>query len=469
MAVKQAEIKLLPSDIDAEESVNGSILIDPDAIRKVIPLLNSGQFWSEANEAIFQAALELYHRKEGLNQITIASELDRVGKLDSMGGTAYLSHLISICPTSLDIEHYGKIVYRKAVQRELIKKASELETLGYEGKSDTNELISEAMSRMESFRHINGEVIGKDIVTPRQSSEEVLEIVEGYKNPASRISWGLRGLDELTTGLYRSEVIIIAGTTGTGKSQLMLDAAINAANQGKVVLWASVEMGSRGLNERRLARKLGMDIRELRTNGVPDDREADVMALIAEIDEQPIYFLKSGISSDTIRYEAERLQEEKGLDIVFIDYIQKLRDCYGDRENQNVRVSRASNKIKALSVDLDVPVVAASQLHRIEGRGDPHPILSDLRDSGSLEQDADGVLMLYRDRDNSDEIIKQRLDVAWAKGRQVELDHPIEMRWKKEIHGYDPDYFMPFSTDKGQRIYQTYKPTQGNMEGSNDT
>lgn len=422
------EGKLPPHDIDAEEAVVGSILIDGSAFYKVGILLQVSDFYTEQNSVIYGACSTLYERGEAINQITVAQELNRLEKLETCGGAAYLSHLVAICPTSLDIEPYAQIVKRLAVSRRTIILGGGIASLGYDAEPNINSGINKIVEMVSEFRQKN--VAFDDIVTPKGAADILMNLIHEYNNPQHSFRWGFQDLDDITAGIY-PELIIIGSRPGVGKTQLMLDIAENLWS--KAILFCTAEMSTRALLERKIARELRMDIKQLRRHGLDEKGMDQAIELSGKVSEQQIFYLPKGSSSQDVYNEAKKLKESVGLDIVFVDYLQLLSDCWRtDKENQNIRVGKACKVLKSLVTDLQVPVVVASQLSRnLEYRVQKRPTLSDLRDSGNIEQDADVVLLLYRDEDKDD-----LLEIKMAKNRQLGQAKKITLQWVADRHCY---------------------------------
>jgi len=428
--------RLPPHDQDAEEAVIGSLLIDGEAIRLVAESLKASDFYHEQNRWIYEACLPIHKRREAINQITIAQELSRQGKLEDCGGAAYLSHLISICPTSLDIEHYAAIVRRLSACRQMIALSGQLASLGYEASPDTNEMIERGIKLFDQYRKEN--VSFEELITPYQAGEEVIDLIKKYNEPGHAMSWGFRDLDDITTGIY-PEFVIVGARPSVGKTQIMKDIAENVATQGKTILFASAEMSISALMERKIARELGISIQEIRRHGIPEEHMDKVIELSGQVSESRIYYLPRGVSSRDIYNQAKRMKETIGLDILFVDYLQFLNDCWATgRENQNVRVGEVCKRLKSIVNDLEIPVIVASQLSRsLEHRAEDSrkPNLADLRDSGNIEQDADVVFLLWRDPEDD-----RVLEVKMAKNRQLGDAPAIKLIWLSERHRYGDAY-----------------------------
>jgi replicative DNA helicase len=395
--------KLPPHDIDAEEAVVGSLLIDGAAIYKVTILLQQSDFYSERNLWIYGACLSLHQRNEAINQITVAQELDRQGKLEACGGAAYLSHLISICPTSLDIEHYAQIVYRLSMMRHLIKAANQIAEIGYKADPDVDATLSNAEDILFRLRHGQSP---RDFVHIRQVLDKYFETAaptteaEGYPGePLPQVLSGFTGLDELLGGFQRSDLVIVAGRTSMGKTSLALNIARNAAvEQRACVAMFSLEMAREPLVLRLLAGEAKIDNRRVRLGLHSEEEEKRIMSATGVLSEAPIYIDDSPrLRVVDMRSKARRLYNERGINLIIVDHL-GLMQAEWRVENRVQEISYISRSLKGLARELNVPLIAVSQLSRASERRESHrPQLSDLRDSGSIEQDADVVVFIYRD------------------------------------------------------------------------
>jgi len=398
--------KLPPHDIDAEEAVNGSLLIDGTAIHKVATLLKPSDFYHEQSQRVYEACLSLYSRPggpEAINQITVAQELDRQGKLESCGGAAYLSHLISIVPTSLDIEHYAQIVQRLSVMRGLINAAGQIAAIGYEANPDIDASLSRAEEVLFRLRHGQSP---RDFVLIRQVLDKYFEAApspaaeaEGYRAPLPYVLSGFNKLDELLGGFQRSDLTVVGGRPSLGKTSLALCIARNAAvEQGACVALFSLEMARESVVLRLLSSESGVNLRRVRLGLQNEDEEKHIMDATGILSEAPIYIDDSPqLRVVEMRSKARRLHFERGIDLVVVDYLQ-LMEGEGRVDNRVQEVSYISRSLKGLARELNVPVLAVSQLSRaVMGRASHKPQLSDLRESGSIEQDADVVMFIHRD------------------------------------------------------------------------
>ena len=396
--------KLPPHDIDAEEAVNGSLLIDGSSVYKVATFLTQQDFYSEQNQLIYSACLSLYQRSEAINQITVAQELDRNGKLEGCGGTAYLSHLISIVPTSLDIENYAQIVYRLSLMRGLITAGGQIAAIGYDSDPDIEASLSRAEDALFRLRH--GQSLS-DFVHVRQVLDRYFESTpgdaagEGEQRPIFQVLSGFIGLDEFLGGFQPSDLVIIAGRTSMGKTSLALSIARNAAvEHGACVALFSLEMAREPLVLRLLSNESGINSRRVRLGGhLEEEEEKQIMEATGVLSEASIYIDDSPqLRVVEMRSKARRLYYEHKVDLILVDYLQLVEVENNRRENRVQEIGRITRSLKALARELNVPVIAMSQLSRqVDWRASHIPQLSDLRESGNIEQDADIVMFVHRE------------------------------------------------------------------------
>lgn len=412
--------KLPPRDTDAEEAVIGSLLIDGAAIYKIAVLIKPSDFYSDRNSQIYEACLSLYQRSEAINQITVAQELDRQDKLEACGGSAYLSHLISIVPTSLDIEHYAQIVYRLSIMRRLIAASNQIAAIGYEADPDVDSSLSRAEEVLFKIRQGQDT---RDLVPIRQVLDKYFEATvpgaaasEGQPEYIPYIKSSFTGLDDFLSGFQRSDLIIAAGRPSMGKTSLVLNIARNAAvEQGACVAIFSLEMSRESLVLRLLSSESGVNLSRVRFGLHGEAEERKVMDATGSLAEAPIYIDDSPqLRVVEIRSKLRQLYHDRGVDLVIIDYLQLIQG-EGKRENRVQEISYITRYLKGIARELNVPVIAASQLSRaVEWRTSHRPQLSDLRESGSIEQDADIVLFIYRD------------EVRYSSQQEWEAEHPGE-------------------------------------------
>ncbi len=417
--------RLPPHDIDAEEAAMGSLLIDSAAMYKMDGVIQPLDFYSERNRWIYEACLALRQRDEAINQITVAQELARQGRLEACGGAAFLSHLISICPTSLDIEHYAGIIYRLSMMRRLISAADKISAIGYQADPDVDTSLDKAEDVLFGLRRGQSP---RDFVHIRQLLDKYFEPetppeeVPGQAAAIARVISGYTGLDEFLGGFQRSDLIIIAGRPSMGKTSLALSIARNASvTQSACVAMFSLEMSSESLVQRLLASEARVNSRRIRL-GTPrtDEEERRIMDAMGILSEAPFYIDDSPqLKVVEMRSKARRLHYERGVNMIIIDHL-GLMQAESKMENRVQEISYITRSLKALARELNVPVIAVSQLSRAaEWRASHRPQLSDLRDSGSIEQDADIVLFIYRDEyyfRTEEEWRKEHLDEEYPRG-----------------------------------------------------
>ena len=393
--------KLPPHDIEAEEAVIASLLVDPEAIYKVAPRLKSEDFFREKNAWVYDACRALWDRSESINQITVTHELARDGKLQAVGGASYLSRLVTELPTSVGVEHYAGIIQRDATYRRLISAAGQIAQIAYLGRSDVADVLSRAETLVAAVRQ--GDTL-RDFVHIRELLQAYLDSAEtgggAITSPVRGVTTGFMDLDTVLAGLKRGDLIIVAARPGLGKTSLVLNFAKNAAasQQQARVAFFSVEMAAEQLAQRLVAMESGVDSTRLAFGQHSDRDERRISHALGVLADLPIYFDDSaGLTIAEMRAKARRLQLEHGLDLIVVDYLQLMHSGMRS-ENRVQEVSYISRSLKQLARDLDVPVIACSQLSRAaEARANNVPQLSDLRESGSIEQDADVVMFIYRE------------------------------------------------------------------------
>ena len=394
--------RLPPHNLEAEEAVLGSLFLDDQAISRVADVLSADDFFGIINRPIYEACLALYQRNEAINEITVAHELAQRQKLDEVGGSAHLSEIIARVPTPLHVEFYAQIVRRTAMLRRLIDAAGKIAALGYAGDPDVEVVLSQAEEYLFRLRY--GQV-SRDFVDMRHLMDQFLKTTEvPQKVLDERVTAVLSGfsqLDELLGGLQRSDLVILAARTTLGKSSLALNIARNASvEQGANVGIFSLEMAKEQVAQRLLACEAGVDSRRLRLGQHDRADEQRIVEATGVLADAPIYVDDSPFQTvAAMRSKARRLHHELpgGLNLIVVDYLQLLHGN-GRAENRVQEVSMITRSLKALARELDVPILAISQLSRaVEMRPSHEPQLSDLRESGSIEQDADVVLLLYRE------------------------------------------------------------------------
>ncbi|MFW6057020.1 MAG: replicative DNA helicase, partial [Chloroflexota bacterium] len=390
--------KLPPHDIEAEEALLGSLLIDPDAILKVVTSLKKDDFFDGANGAVYEACVALYQRGDAINQITVAHELMRGGLLEKIGGAAYLSHLIGSVPTSLHAEYYGQIVEQASVMRRLITAGTQIAGIGYEGGPDVEESLSRAEDALFKVRMREST---RDFVAVRDVLSDYFEAAgatgEETAEGLLHAKTGFQGLDGLLGGLHRSDLIVLAARPSLGKTTLALDIARHAAlSQNACVALFSLEMSAESVVQRMLAAEADVDFWQVRLGRFFEHEERKIMDAAGKLSETHVYVDDTPQAGTmTIRSKAKRLDFEHRLDLVIIDYLQLIQGSGGRNETRVQELSQITRSLKLMARELDVPVIAVSQLSRaVEWRASHVPQLADLRESGTIEQDADIVLFI---------------------------------------------------------------------------
>lgn len=393
--------RLPPHDIEAEEAVIAALLVDSEAIYKVTPILKPPDFFREKNAWIYEAAVDLWGRDESINQITIAHELSRHERLEEVGGQSYLGDIIRQLPTSVGVEFYAQIVKRDSTYRGLINAATGILQLAYEAPAEIDTVFSRSEELIQRLRGGEG---FRDFVHISQLLqaylEEDVEAVE--RRELAAIEAGFSDLDHLLGGLKRSDLVIVGARPSVGKSSFALGIARNAAiNQNANVAFFSLEMSAEQLAVRLLAGESGVDSTRLRLGGQTELEERRIIRATGELAEANIWFDDSPVlTAAELRSKVRRLAGSHGVDLVVVDYLQLMHSDAGwnGRENRVQEISYISRTLKGLARELNVPVLALAQLSRaIESRHPRIPLLSDLRDSGSIEQDADVVMFLHRE------------------------------------------------------------------------
>ncbi|RME98005.1 MAG: replicative DNA helicase [Chloroflexi bacterium] len=391
--------KLQPHNVEAEEAVLGSLLIDPDAIIHISTFLRAADFYVERHGWVYDAILELHERRQPADLVTLSDELARRNQLEDVGGAAYLTGLINATPSSIHVEYYARIIERTAVLRRLIDAAGQIAQLAYQDDEDAETVIDRAE---EIIFGISERRVDRDLRPIRQVLDQYydrIEYLQQHQGEIIGIPTGLADLDKLLGGLQRSDMIVMAGRPGMGKTSLALSIALQSARrwQKRVALF-SLEMSDEQLVQRLVSAETGIDSQRLRLGNIKADEWTTFYQAIRLLSETMIFIDDTpAISVLELRTKARRLHAEHGLDLLIVDYMQLMRG--GTRnENRQQEISFISRSLKGLARELNVPILALSQLSRqVESRHDKRPMLSDLRESGSIEQDADVVLFIYRD------------------------------------------------------------------------
>jgi replicative DNA helicase len=432
--------RLPPQSLEAEQSVLGSILIDRDAVIEIAEFLKPEDFYRQAHGRVFAAMLDLFERREPIDIVTVSEALERSGDLEAVGGRAYLGTLSNQTPTAVHSVQYARIVERKALLRNLIGAAGKIAGIGYEDPAEIQEAIDRAESELFS---VSQRRVGagfsplKDLL---HDAYDRLDYLHAHRGEISGVRTGFQDLDTLTAGLQKSDLVILAARPSIGKTSLALNIAEHAAVKDKRSVGVfSLEMSKEQLVLRLLSSVADIDSQRLRTGFLEELDFARIAPAMNALSEAPVYIDDTpNITAMELRTKARRLQAEVGLDLVIVDYLQLMQASSSNRDSNRVQeVSEISRGLKALARELKVPVIALSQLSRQpEMRESKEPRLSDLRESGSIEQDADLVLFLWREKERGSddaetdgEVIKLKLakhrngptgEIAlWFKKRQT--------------------------------------------------
>jgi replicative DNA helicase len=399
--------RLPPQSLEAEQSVLGAILIDRDAVVEVAEFLRPADFYRQANGKIFEAVLELFERREPIDIVTVAEALERTEDLEGVGGRAYLSSLSNSTPTAVHAVQYARIVERKAVLRNLIGAAGRIAGIGYEDPAEIQEAIDRAEAELFAVSQKRIDSGFQKLNTLLHQAYDRLDYLHAHRGEISGVRTGFADLDQLTTGLQKSDLVIVAARPSVGKTSLALNIAEHAAvREKKNVGVFSLEMSKEQLVLRLLSSVSNIDSQRLRSGFLEELDFARIAPAMNALSEAPLYIDDTpSISTMELRTKARRLQAEAGLDLVIVDYLQLMQAATTNRDANRVQeVSEISRGLKALARELNVPVIALSQLSRQpEMRNENEPRLSDLRESGAIEQDADLVMFLYRDKEKAQE------------------------------------------------------------------
>lgn len=393
--------KVPPQNIEAEESVLGSLLIDRDAIIRISDFLVPDDFYVDKHRIVFEAILDLYQQHDPIDLLSLSNRLQDLKKLDEIGGRSYLSYLTSKVPTSAHVVSYGQIVQRKATLRRLIETASVISELGYREDDDLEATLDAAEQKLFS---VSQKYVKRNFVALRDVLSEAFERIDEVHRESGKlrgIPTGFDDLDNLLAGLQRSDLVILASRPSVGKTSLALDILRNVATREKIPVGLfSLEMSKEQMVDRLLCATAGVDLWKMRTGHLSDEEDfKNIGHAMGVLSESPIFIDDSATANVMeIRTKARRLQAEHGVGLIIIDYLQLMEGRTHDIENRVQEVSEITRELKGIARELNVPVLALSQLSRaVEAQNPPIPRLAHLRESGSIEQDADVVMFIYRE------------------------------------------------------------------------
>jgi replicative DNA helicase len=427
--------QMAPHSVEAEEAVLGSILLNPEALFDVASFLQADDFFIVRNGWVWEAIVRLQERNEQIDYITVVEELRQQERLEEIGGAAYVTYLLNHTPSSIYAETYGRIVERAAIRRRMLDAASRIARMAHEESADINDVIDQSEAALFA---VTERRLRKDLVPIRSAISDYFDRIEflyGQDQEALGVPTGFSDLDQLLGGLQKSDLIIVAGRPGMGKTSWLLSVALNAARAGARAAIFSMEMSNEQIVQRLISSETGINTHNLRL-GKLDERE---LALFIEatdklsglrvfLDDTP------ALSPLQLRSKCRRLYAEHGLDLIMIDYLQLMSSGTGYNENRVQEISFISRHLKQVARELNIPVIAAAQLSRaVEQRQDKRPQLSDLRESGSIEQDADIVVFLYRDEVYNEHTERpNQADVIVAKHRNGPTGS-ISLYFRKEL------------------------------------
>ncbi len=419
---KTKDLKIPPQNIEAEKALLGSIMIRSEVMHDIVDIIQEGSFYSSAHKAVWQVLLELHSKTSPIDLLSVSARLQEKGLLDQAGGMAYLTELINVVPSSTNANHYAEIVEKKHVMRELLRAAEHITGLGYDEEADLHEILEKAEKSLYGVTNKTGShkfVALKDTLS---DAWERLDHLHKTRDSMRGVPTGFKEIDEKLSGLQKSDLIILAARPSMGKTSLALDIARKSAvNYKTPVAIFSLEMSSQQLVDRMLAAEAQVDSWKVRT-GHNLSVEQDFKTIgdaIGRLSEAPIFIDdQPGNNILKMRAVARRLKNEKGLGLIIVDYLQlMLPTTTRNNDNMVQQVTEISRSLKNLARELEVPVLALSQLSRaVEQRGGK-PRLSDLRDSGSIEQDADVVMFIHRESDQEQGGRKEEAEILIEKHR----------------------------------------------------
>ena len=424
--------KVPPHDIEAEQAVIGSMLTDKDAVIAAAEILKEDAFYRDDNKAIYEAILNLYNKSEPVDIITLKDELESMNKFEQVGGYEYLASLPEKVPTTANVQKYIKIVEEKAILRNLIKTANEIISLGYDSNEDVEDIMDNAEKKIFDIMQSKNQKGYTSIKDALVESFSKLEELYNRKQHITGVPTGFVGLDLKTSGLHGSELILVAARPAMGKTAFALNIATNAAVRANVpVAIFSLEMSKEQLVNRILCSEAMVDSNKVRTGKIEEGDWVKLAGALGPLSESEVYIDDTpGISVMEIRTKCRKLKMEKNIGLVVIDYLQLVQGNSKKAGSREQEISEISRSLKILAKELNVPVIALSQLSRaVEQRPDHRPMLSDLRESGAIEQDADIVLFIYRDDYYNKESEKKDIaEIIIAKQRGGELGKD-ELLW----------------------------------------
>ena len=397
---EQGGAKVPPQNIDAEKSLLGAILIDEDVLADASEYVKTIDFYEPKHGIIYRAIISLYEKHRPIDLLTLTDELKRVKKLDDVGGSAYLTELTNHVPTAANASAYAELVAQKAIRRRLIKAGGEIAAAAYDEETNTQELLGQAESELFSVSDQSLKQDLSSIESILEDSFDRMEELSRNKGQLRGVRTGFTDLDNMTAGLQKSDLLVLAARPAMGKTTLVTNLAYNVANLSKLpVLFFSLEMSKEQLVDRMLSEASGIDAWNIRTGNLSGEDFEKLSDAMGEMAEAPIFIDDTpGMSVLEMRTKARRAAHDQPLGLIVIDYLQLMQASAASAGNRVQEVSEISRGLKLIARELNVPVIALSQLSRsVESRSPQIPQLADLRESGSIEQDADIVMFIYRE------------------------------------------------------------------------
>lgn len=445
-----------PQNTEAEASLLGSLLIEGDSFVKIGDMITADDFYNDQHRAIFSAMKTLFDKHSPIDILTLSEQLKSNGQLDSVGGAGYLTELTNFVPTAAHLEQYAHIVADKAIRRRLIKASKDIASIGHAEDKSLQQLIEESESRLfeVSQQHVKQDIASLESILGE--SFDRIDDLHRHKGGIRGIPTGFRDLDKLLAGLQRSDLLVIASRPSMGKTALMLNIALNIATKAKqgAVLIFSLEMSKEQLADRLIAAEASVDAWKLRTGEGLDDKDFERLSeAMGELAEAPIYIDDtSGITVSDLRTKARRLHHQHPLAVIMVDYLQLMSggSRFANTANRVQEISEISRSLKILARELNVPVVALSQLSRsVENRHPQIPQLADLRESGSIEQDADIVAFLYREEYYNPDTDRQNITDLLVKKHRNGPTRNLELFFDRDKQRYldlDTKHQEPFES-----------------------
>ncbi len=442
-----------PHNLEAEASLLGAILIDSDALVKIADTISANDFYDPRHQRIYEAVAQLYDLRSPIDVLTLADQMKNSSTLDLVGGASYLTELTNFVPTASHVEQYAEIVAQKALRRRLIHASQQIVALGYDESKVLKELVEEAETQLFKVSQANVKQSVVSIETILAESFDRLDSLHKDKGKIRGVPTGFRDMDNILAGLQRSDLLVIAARPSMGKTALALNLAHNVATLSQqTVLLFSLEMSKEQLVDRMLSMESGVDAWALRTGNLTDTDFEKIGSAMGTLSEAPIYIDDTpGVTVSDLRTKARREAHLHPLGLVIVDYLQLMSggSRFGSSDNRVQEISEISRGLKGIARELDVPVIALSQLSRsVESRNPQIPQLADLRESGSIEQDADVVAFIYREDYYNPETDRKNITSILIKKHRNGPTGSIELFFDKEkqrFRSLDNKHTQPFT------------------------